>query len=74
MGVAVKRNKFWACPFFKWDGKQEISCEGGRVNFPLPDTANAYMNEYCAGDWKKCSVAAALLEYYETEEENREKR
>lgn len=68
MSGAFKRNKTWACPFFKWDGRQEISCEGGRILFPNSDTGNTYMNCYCAGDWKKCSVAEALLQYYETEE------
>lgn len=73
--AAVKRNKFWSCPFFKWDGRAEVSCEAGRPRFPTPKTANEYMNRYCAGDWRACSLAAALLKYYdETEEKPHEKR
>jgi len=71
MGGAVNRHKYWACPFFKWDGKQEISCEAGRVRLPDADSANAYMNAFCAdsSNWKRCSLAAALMDYYEKAEE-----
>ncbi|MEA4920642.1 MAG: hypothetical protein VB078_06970 [Clostridiaceae bacterium] len=74
MSSAVKRNKYWLCPFFKWDGKAEISCEGGRVKLPDGVTANEYMNTFCAGDWRRCTIAAALLQYYDTEDKKREKR
>lgn len=75
MSGAWNRHKYWVCPFFKWDGKMEISCEAGRVQFPTKDSANEYMNAYCACDtnWKGCTLAAALLKYYEDMEEKHEK-
>ncbi len=74
MSKAMKRSKFWMCPFFKWDGAAEVSCEGGRIRFPDSKSANAYMNAHCANDdWQKCSVAAALVEYYEGSEKEHEK-
>lgn len=64
---AMNRHKYWLCPFFKWDGPEEISCEGGRPRFPDKYAANAYMNDYCSGSWKECTLAIALLKYYEEE-------
>ena len=65
------RHKYWSCPFFKWDGHYGISCEAGRTTFPDQDTANEYMNQYCASNpgWKKCSLAAKLYDFYEKKEE-----
>ena len=70
-------HKNWSCPFFLWSGRQRVSCEGGCVQmFPDVDTAQEFMNHYCAGKdggWQTCSLAAALLGYYERQgEEHRE--
>ena len=72
----ANRNKYWACPFFKWDGAKDINCEGGRITFPSPDAANEYMNTFCAHNpgWENCTVAKTLYEYYERTEEDYEKR
>ncbi len=68
--LAMNRHKTWTCPFFLWDGKKEISCEGGRICFHTSHSANDYMNAYCAGgnNWQQCTVAKALLKYYDEEE------
>ena len=61
-------HRAWTCPFFKWDKQQLVGCEGGKLCFPDKESAIAYMDTYCAHDengWKKCSVAASLLEYYD---------
>ena len=73
---ALNRHKYWVCPFFKWDGRQEISCDAGRIRFPTKDSANAYMDGYCAcnKNWQNCTLAAALLKYYEDMEDRHEKR
>ena len=68
---AANRHRTWTCPFFKWDGINFISCEGGRVSFPDRTTAEYYMEAYCAAlpGWQECTVAAALYAYYEQQEE-----
>lgn len=70
---AVNRSLSWTCPFFKWDGLQEISCEGGRIRLPDKKTALEYMHQHCAGDWHGCSVARAITDYYEGDNHGTEK-
>ncbi len=67
--IAVKRNKTWTCPYFTWDGRKEISCEGGRLEFPTAAAAVAYMDTFCAGgnNWRHCTLAEALTKHYEEE-------
>ena len=69
LGVAVTgySNKTFACPFFKWDEKLAVHCEGGRVTFPDKEAALEYIDRYCGSPagWRSCSVAASLLKYYE---------
>ena len=66
-------HKKWACPFFKWDDQQSIGCEGGKLRFHDKESAMQYMDTYCAGpgrSWEQCTVATALLEYYDRKEDN----
>ena len=61
-------HKAWTCPFFRWDEQTVVGCEGGKLRFPDKESAVEYMDAFCASqtcDWKKCSVAAALLKYYD---------
>lgn len=78
MGAAANRHKAWCCPFFKWDGKMDVHCEGGsRITFPSKAATDRYLSDYCAANpaWEKCSIAAALLRYYDDlEEQENEKR
>lgn len=61
-------NRTWACPFFKWDERRKVHCEGGCcASFPDRKTAQEYATRYCASvdGWRACTMAAALLRYYE---------
>lgn len=63
-------NKTWACPFFKWDERQSVHCEGGRISFPDQQAAGEYTGKFCAdlNGWERCPIAATLLRYYERTE------
>lgn len=64
-------HKRWQCPFFRWDERLVVGCEGGKLRFPDKAAALAYMEQHCATQgWKQCSVAIALLAYYEREEKH----
>lgn len=65
----ANRNLYWACPYWKWDARMEVNCEGGRISFPSAASANEYMRSYCASltGWKHCTVAKKLTDYYEGE-------
>lgn len=69
MGVSAVgySNKTFACPFFKWDERLCVHCEGGRVTFPGKEAALEYIDRYCAAaqGWQACTVASTLLRYYE---------
>ena len=64
-------NKTFTCPFFKWDERLCVHCEGGRPSFPDRKAAQEYIDRYCGGldGWKDCSIAQNLLRYYERTEE-----
>ena len=63
--VPVHRRKEWQCPYFKWDGAACVSCETGLHDFPSRERANGFMDEYCAGDWRACSIAKQWNDYFE---------
>ena len=67
--MAGYTNRSWVCPFFKWDERLRVHCEGGRQVFPDGQAARDYAGRYCAcmEGWKNCSVADNLLRYYERE-------
>ena len=60
-------NRIWVCPFFKWDKRTQVYCEGGTVNLPDLETFREFVNTYCAADkgWENCAIAKAMTEYYE---------
>ncbi len=64
-------HKDWKCPFFKWDERQKVACEG-RCVVSMPDRKSAlsFMDRYCAdlNGWRGCSIAKALLDYYDRKE------
>lgn len=68
--------KTWTCPFFKWEEKQKIHCEGGGPAFELPETFREFSNAYCASteNWRKCSLADALVRQYDKEDQDHAKR
>lgn len=66
--------RVWACPFYRWDEKRRIHCEGGSV-LAMPDRESylAYARQYCgsASGWRGCSIARALERQWERAEEGK---
>ena len=58
----------WQCPFFAWDEKKTIHCEAGDIRLKDKESYGEYAARYCAGEWKKCTMARALQLRYEQEE------
>lgn len=54
------------CPFFRWDERKKVHCEGGVLALPVPELRR-YMDSYCANmpGWKSCPIAKGLEEYYD---------
>lgn len=71
MGVGYS-HKTWACPFFRWDERMCVHCEGGKVDFPDMDTRGEYIDRYCASvpGWEKCTIASSLENFYERKEKH----
>ena len=66
-------HKEWVCPFFMGATKKRIVCEGeSTFIFPDKDSATQYMDEYCSNinGYCKCTLADALLKYYERIDEH----
>lgn len=62
---------YWICPFYRWDEKSCVHCEGGsKVTFPDVTTKMEFYRAYCAHatGWQTCSVAMSLNKYYERKE------
>lgn len=59
--------KAYVCPFWKWEDKLCVHCEGGKLHFPDVRMKKDYVCRYCAQlpGWEDCSVAGAWVDYYE---------
>ena len=59
--------RVWRCPYYKFDRKLEVHCEGGSV-FRVADRAIFYehANRYCsnAKHWERCQIAECLTKLY----------
>lgn len=57
----------YVCPFFMWERGKALRCERCRMDFPDDDAKREYILRYCASleGWKNCSIAKALLTFYE---------
>lgn len=55
------------CPYFKWDEKQRVGCEGKHVlKFDSANAAKKFMKSYCAGwKWGQCPHAEKMNQEYE---------
>lgn len=53
------------CPFYRADRDLRITCEVGRQRWPDMQAKRIYLREYCAGDWRRCSLAQAMQKYYD---------
>lgn len=60
-------SKTFVCPFFKWDERLRVHCEGGHLAFRDRPETEDYIDRHCADleGWKGCSLAGSLLRYYE---------
>lgn len=57
-------NRVWRCPFFRWDKREEIRCEGGHIRrFQHQRELAAWARNYCGREtgWEACPTARALL-------------
>lgn len=64
-------NLYWSCPFYKWDERLCVHCEGGsKIVFPDQQSASRYFYAYCthSADWQRCTIAQARTKYYEGKE------
>lgn len=70
----VYSSRIFECPFFRWDRKGEVHCEGGVVSLP-PKELLEYMNKYCGSirGYHDCPIAMALFDYYERMERKEQK-
>ncbi len=65
-------HKKWQCPFFVWDDRSLVACEGKcRIIFPDDVAAREFMEGYCASlsGWESCAIAANKLRFYERQEQ-----
>ena len=61
----------FCCPYYEWDARKAVGCEGGRIELPDRSTAEEFFQTYC-GDvsgWQRCSVARAISRFYERRED-----
>ena len=68
-------NRYWICPFFHWDEKGAIHCEGGSV-VRLPQIhLYGFAEDYCASfGYRECSIYQAIEKTYEEEKDGTEHR
>lgn len=58
--------RIWICPYFSYDTKDYMRCEGGRVCFSKKELNKRYFDKYCGSyEWGKCTFARELNGYYE---------
>lgn len=64
-------NRTWACPFYTWDERKKIHCEGGCLSFRDREGLAEYANRHCGSTegWKGCTLAQSLMSYYDRQEE-----
>lgn len=57
----------YVCPFFMWERGKTLRCERCRMDFPDEAAKKEYADKYCAETqgWRACTVARALLRWYE---------
>ena len=74
-------NKTFTCPYYtscerrKRDRRCVVHCEfGSRLVFPSKKSFQAYVNLYCAGDYRTCGLARLLTKYYEERDNEQEKQ
>jgi len=61
---------FWGAELLYKKGENKISCEHGMLIFYDRESIEEYIEKYCdcPSGWKKCTLAASLIKYYERED------
>ena len=64
----------FTCPYYGWDSKCSVHCEGGNMQFPDAEAAKEYLLTYCTAvpGWRRCTVAQAITRHYEKKYEELE--
>jgi hypothetical protein len=64
--------KFIACPYYRYDTKNVIHCEGISKTFVDPARKKRQIDFFCASvvGWERCEWAQKLNRKYEGETEN----
>lgn len=59
--------KTYECPFWRWEKRLCVNCEGGRIEFVDEQAREDYIGRYCASveGWEACSIAQHLERVYE---------
>ena len=65
------QNMVFACPYYGWETKCDVHCEGGRIALPDAAAARDYFRTYCCdvSGWRRCTVARAITRHYERDDE-----
>lgn len=69
-------NKVFMCPYFAWDERLAIHCEGGCASFADRVSAEIYADKFCANitGWNRCTLASARTEYYDRRDRDEKRR
>lgn len=63
--------RVWRCPYYRFDEKHAVHCEGGSI-FRIRDKGIFYKHAdmYCsdAKNWEKCQIAECMTKLYEKRE------
>ena len=64
------RNEVFTCPYYGWETKSAVNCEGGKIRLPDAEAAREYFRTYCTdlNGWRRCTVARAITRHYEAGE------
>lgn len=68
--MASYYHRRWECPFYAWDEKLAVHCEGGVIRLPDKQAMTDYIGRYCCGDWRRCHIARTVSAYYERKEDD----
>lgn len=60
-------NRIWTCPYFRWDKRLEVHCEGGVISMPDRASYRAFVDRCCSSErgWQSCPISIAMTEYYD---------
>lgn len=61
------RGGVFKCPFYARDYRDHLNCEGAQLRL-AKTTLDNYVQQYCTGNWERCTVARELMKAYETDE------